>query len=144
MNANAFKNAHACQECLGKSATAVNNMWTEIIPIQKGTIGHSLIKFISVFLTGLEIVLDDVTWQLTRTASCCGSCNNSSYESIELVCKCQPACVIYGDCCLDYALFCTDIETGTSGHSLVGMENCTKDRVNSSFTKEGKVSTSED
>ncbi|XP_071793054.1 uncharacterized protein [Asterias amurensis] len=98
----------------------------------------------SLLTHGLEIVLDDVTLQLTRTASCCGSCSESSYETIELVCKCEPFCVIYGDCCLDYALFCTDIETGTSGNNLIGMENCTNDRVISSLTSEGEVSTSED
>ena len=98
----------------------------------------------SVFLSGLEIVLDDATLQLTRTASCCGSCSESSYETIELVCKCEPFCVIYGDCCLDYALFCTDIETGTSENTLLGIEKCTNDQVNSSLTREGGVSTSED
>ncbi|XP_071794679.1 uncharacterized protein [Asterias amurensis] len=94
--------------------------------------------------SGLEIVLDDVTLQLTRTASCCGSCSKSTHETIELVCKCDPFCVIYGDCCLDYTLFCTDIETGTSVNTLVGMDNCTNDQVNSSLTSEGEVSTSED
>ncbi|XP_071785598.1 uncharacterized protein [Asterias amurensis] len=93
---------------------------------------------------GLEIVLDDVTLQLTRTASCCGSCSKSTHETTELVCKCDPFCVIYGDCCLDYTLFCTDIETGTSVNTLVIMDNCTNDQVNSSLTSEGEVSTSED
>ena len=96
-----------------------------------------MLKVTLSMFTGLDIRLSDVTVSLTRYTSCCGDCSGSSFTDDSgtrqrpMQCECDSFCVIYGDCCLDYALLCLDVASGTSAGSVpvpVEMSNCSDGR----------------
>ena len=55
--------------------------------------------------------VDDVTLCIDGTnrakavASCNGRCDETT-TNLAMRCQCDPRCVIYGECCYDYELFC--------------------------------------
>ncbi|XP_038073627.1 uncharacterized protein LOC119741801 [Patiria miniata] len=74
--------------------------------------------------------------RITPDASCCGRCNEAipHNQTYEMTCYCDEYCLVYQDCCLDYELYCTDLEGRLSQEwaddgLLETVKNCSKDLV---------------
>ncbi|XP_038074592.1 uncharacterized protein LOC119742573 [Patiria miniata] len=62
----------------------------------------------------VDVTLGEIVIAITQEASCCGRCNKTGtlYErNGSAPCYCDEHCLVYTDCCLDFELYCTDLES---------------------------------
>ncbi|XP_022090744.1 uncharacterized protein LOC110979342 isoform X1 [Acanthaster planci] len=79
----------------------------------------------------INVMLFGIDVRITPEASCCGRCNEDTpFRQVYVTCYCDKFCLTYQDCCLDYELYCTNLEERLikdRDHELLeAFQNCSK------------------